>query len=443
MIPETRYARSGDLHIAYQVVGEGQPLVFSDQWFGHVDGQWEFAPLERLLRRLASFGRLVLFDKRGTGASDPVAVTSLPTLEEWMDDLRAVLDDAGIDRTALFCGVGATHVGLLFAATYPERTSALVLVNGYARISRTPDYPWGRTAEQIRDYGERIRGRWGEGGLLDVLAPSVAADEAVRRAYARYERQAASPGAAGTLTSMRYETDLRDVLPAIRVPTLVMHRSDVVRIPPEHGRYLAEHIPGARYVEVPGVDAFLWAGDPEPILGEVEEFLTGTRSAPAADRVLATVLFTDIVGSTQRAAEVGDAAWRELLGRHDDLIRLELRRFRGREVDTAGDGFLATFDGPARAIGCACAIVDSVGELGLAVRAGLHTGECELAGDKVRGIAVHIGARVASVAEPGEVLVSSTVRDLVAGSGLRFADRGVHELKGVPGRWRIYGVARD
>jgi class 3 adenylate cyclase len=429
---------SGDLHIAYQVVGEGPPLVVSDQWFGNVDGQWEFPPLENLLRRLGSFSRLVLFDKRGTGASDPVALSSLPTLEEWMDDLRAVLDDAGIDRAALLCGVGAAHMGILFAATYPERTSALVLVNGYARISRTPDYPWGRTAEQIREYVEWIRGRWGTAGLLELLAPTVAADEEVRRLYARYERQAASPGAAGALTSMRYETDLRPVLPALQVPTLVMHRAHIVRIPPEHGRYLAEHIPGAKYVEVPGTDAFLWAGDPEPILGEVEEFLTGTRQVPESDRVLATVLFTDIVESTKRAAELGDAAWKELLEKHDDLVRAELRRFRGREVDTAGDGFLATFDGPARAIRCAQAVVDAVAGLGLEVRAGLHTGEVELAGERVRGIAVHIGARVAALAAPGEVLVTRTVKDLVAGSGIEFQDRGTRSLKGVPEEWQIY-----
>jgi class 3 adenylate cyclase len=441
MGPETRYAMSGELHIAYQVVGEGQLLVVSDQWFGNVDGQWEFPPLQRMLLRLGSFSRLVLFDKRGTGASDPVALSSLPTLEEWMEDLRAVLDAAGIERTALLCGVGATHMGILFAATYPERTTALVLVNGYARISQAPDYPWGRSAEQISEYVAWIRGHWGDGGLLELLAPSVAADKEIRRLYGRYERQAASPGAAAALTSMRYETDLRPVLPAIRVPTLVMHRADIVRIPPEHGRYLAEHIPGARYDELPGTDAFLWAGDPEPLLGEVEEFVTGTRRPPEMDRVLATVLFTDIVGSTERAAQLGDAAWKELLEKHDDLVRGELRRFRGREVDTAGDGFLATFDGPARAIRCARAIVNVVSGLGLQLRAGLHTGEVQLAGERVRGIAVHIGARVAGLAGPGEVLVTRTVRDLVAGSGIEFEDRGTQPLKGVPEDWQIYAAS--
>lgn len=332
-------------------------------------------------------------------------------------------------------------MGILFAATYPERTTALVLVNGYARISRTPDYPWGRSADQIDEYVEWIRGHWGDGGLLELLAPSVAADEEIRRLYGRYERQAASPGAATALTSMRYETDLRTVLPAIRVPTLVMHRADIVRIPPEHGRYLAEHIPDARYVEVPGKNAFLWAGEMEPILGEVEEFLTGTRHTAETDRVLATVLFTDIVASTERAAQMGDAAWKELLEKHDELIRSELLRFRGREIETAGDGFLASFDGPARAIKCAQAIAEAVRALGLEVRAGLHTGEIELAGERVRGIAVHIGARVAAEAVPGEVLVTRTVKDLVAGSGIEFQDRGTRSLKGLPERWQVFAAS--
>jgi class 3 adenylate cyclase len=440
-LPETRYAKSGDLHIAYQIVGEGPPLVVSDQWFGNVDAQWEFRPMERLLRRLASFRRLVLFDKRGTGLSDPVVLSAVPTLEDWMDDLRAVLDAGGIDRAALLCGVGASYMGILFAATYPERTSALVLVNGYARFSRAPDYPWGRSAGLIQQDVERIQAGWGQGVTLDVFAPSLATDAEARRAYPRYERQWASPGGYAAATSMRDENDLRHVLPAIRVPTLVIHRAEIARIPAEHGRYLAEHIPGARYVEVPGTDTFLWAGDPEPILGEVEEFLTGTRHAPETDRVLATVLFTDIVGSTERAAQLGDAAWRQLLERHDDLIRSHLRRFRGREVDAAGDGFLATFDGPARAIRCAQAIAAGVRGLGLEVRTGLHTGEVELAGDRVRGIAVHIGARVAALAGPGEALVSSTVKDLVAGSGIEFEDRGEHGLKGVPAAWRLFAVA--
>jgi class 3 adenylate cyclase len=438
--PETRYARSGDLHIAYQVVGEGPPLVVSDQWFGNVDAQWDFPPMERLLRRFASFSRLVLFDKRGTGLSDPVPMRAAPALEEWMDDLRAVLDDAGIDRTAVLCGVGATSMGVLFAATYPERVTSLVVVNGYARMARTPDYPWGRSSEEIRDYVESVEKAWGKPGTMDFLAPSVADDEELRRVFARYERQWASPGAYTAFTSVREGNDVRHVLPSIRVPTLVIHRSGARFAPCDGGRYLAEQIAGARFMEVPGIDTYIWAGDIEPILGDVEEFITGTRRPPETDRVLATVLFTDIVESTKRAAELGDAAWKELLAKHDELIRRELRRFRGREIDTAGDGFLATFDGPARAIRCAESVRDGARHLGLEIRAGLHTGEVELAGEKVRGIAVHIGARVAGMAAPGEMLVSSTVKDLVAGSGIEFEERGVHRLKGVPDQWRIFAV---
>ena len=440
-LPETRYARSGDLHIAYQVVGDGPPLVVSDQWFGNVDAQWDFPPMRRFLTRLASFARLVLFDKRGTGLSDPVPLRAAPTLEEWMDDVRAVLDEAGIARTALLCGVGATYMGTLFAATYPERTTSLVVVNGYARMVRTSDYPWGRTPEEIAEYIERVQERWGSGATDEFLAPSIAADGSLHRAFARYERQWASPGGYAGLTSLREGNDVRNVLPAIRVPSLVIHRAGAHRfVPPEGGRYIASQIPGARYVEVPGVDTYLWGGDIEPIIGEVQEFITGRRAPAQTDRVLATVLFTDIVASTERAAELGDAAWKELLAAHDEVVREELERFRGREIDTAGDGFLATFDGPARAIRCAEAIRAGVKELDLEIRAGLHTGEVELAEERIRGIAVHIGARVVSLAGPSEVLVSSTVKDLVAGSGIEFEDRGPHALKGVPGEWRLFAV---
>jgi class 3 adenylate cyclase len=357
-----------------------------------------------------------------------------------MDDLRAVLDDARIDRAALLCGVGATYMGVLFAATYPERTTALVVVNGYSRLVRTPDYPFGRSVEEVRAYVDLARRRWGEGATIEDLAPSMAADEEIRRAFARYERGWASPAVYASLTSTREENDVRHVLPAIRVPTLVIHRTDARFAPREGGRYIAERIPGGRYVEVPGVDTYLWAGDIEAVAGEVEEFLTGARRHSETDRVLTTVLFTDIVGSTERAAALGDAGWKELLERHDKVVRQQLSTFRGREVDTAGDGFLATFDGPARAIRCAQAVGDALRSIGLEIRAGLHTGEVELAGGRVRGIAVHIGARVAALAGPGEVIVSSTVKDLVAGSGIGFEDRGEHSLKGVPGRWHLYGV---
>jgi class 3 adenylate cyclase len=446
--PETHYAESAGVHIAYQVVGEGLPLVVSDQWFGNVDAQWDFAPMRRFLERLGSFARLVLFDKRGTGLSDPVPMRAAPSLEEWMDDLRAVLDAGGIDRTAILCGVGATFMGVLFAATYPERTTALVVVNGYARMTRTPDYPWGRTTAEIREYVTRVQKRWGSGGTMEFLAPSLLeGDEETRRAFGRYERQWASPGAYTALTSVREENDVRHVLPAIRVPTLVIHRSgsepapeSIYPLPSEAGRFIAEQIPGARFVELGGIDTYLWAGDIEPIVGEVEEFLTGTRHVAETDRVLATVLFTDIVGSTERAAELGDAAWKQLLAKHDELVRGELRRFRGREIDAVGDGFLASFDGPARAIRCAEAIRDELRGLEFDIRAGLHTGEVEVAGERIRGIAVHTGARVAAMAGPGDVLVSHTVKDLVAGSGIAFEDRGVHALKGVPGEWRLFAV---
>ena len=438
--PETRYARSGDLQIAYQVIGEGPPLVVSDQWFGNVDAQWDFPPMRRLLERLSSFARLVLFDKRGTGLSDPVPVREAPALEEWMDDLRAVLDDAAIERVGILCGVGATYVGTLFAATYPERTTALILVNGYARLVRTADYPWGRSPEEIHEYVERVRRGWGRGATLDDLAPSLAGDEQVRLAFGRYERSWASPGGYAAFSSAREGNDVRHVLSAIRVPTLVIHRAEARFAPRDGGRYLAEAITGARFVELPGIDSYLWAGDIEPIVGEVEEFITGSRHVPEVDRVLATILFTDIVGSTERAVELGDRRWLGLLEDHHRLVRAELERFQGREVDTAGDGFLATFDGPARAIRCAQKVAAGVGNLGLQVRAGLHTGEIELAGDHVRGVAVHIGARVAALAGPNEVLVSSTVKDLVAGSGIEFEDRGERALKGVPGTWRLFAV---
>jgi len=438
--PETRYAKSGDLHIAYQVVGEGEPLVVSDQWFGNVDAQWEFPPMARFLHRMASFRRLVLFDKRGIGLSDPVSLSAVPTLEGWMDDLRAVLDDVGIERTAILSGVGATYMGVLFAATYPERTTALVIVNGYSRLVRTPDYPWGRSAEEIRRYVDKVQERWGKGATIDYLAPSASRDEQIRRAFGRYERQWASPAVYRWLTSVREENDVRHVLTAIRVPTLVIHRADARFSPRDGGRYIADQIPGARYVEVPGIDTYLWAGDIEAIAGEVEEFLTGNRPPPETDRVLTTVLFTDIVGSTERAAALGDAAWKDLMERHDELVRTRVSGFRGREIDTAGDGFLATFDGPARAIHCAEEIRDGVRSLGLEIRAGLHTGEVELAGNHVRGIAVHLGARVTALARPGEVLVSSTVKDLVAGSGIEFEDRGRHHLKGIPEDWGLFAV---
>jgi class 3 adenylate cyclase len=441
--PQTRYAKNGDLHIAYQAVGDGPlDLVLVDQWFSNVDAQWDFEPLERVLKQLASFSRLIVFDKRGTGISDPVSVDKLPTLEEWIDDLRAVLDEVGSERTALLSGIGGSLMTLLFAATYPQRTSALVLIDAYARVTAAPDYPWGRPADQLSRDLETLRSVWGtQGGLLNFLAPNLLQDRALVERYLRYERQSASPGAARAMIGRLYASDVRHVLPTIRVPTLVISRGAGARVGPEHGRYIAERIEGARYIEVPGNENVIWAGDTTALIGEIQEFLTGVRPVPQPDRVLATVLFTDIVDSTKRAAEVGDRRWREVLAQHDQVVRGALARFRGREVKTTGDGFLATFDGPARAVRCAEEIRKELKVLEIDVRSGLHTGEIELIGQDIGGIAVHIAARVSAMAAGGEILASSTVKDLVAGSGIVFDDRGMHSLKGIPDEWRIVAVS--
>jgi class 3 adenylate cyclase len=413
--------------------------VFIFYWASNVDAMWEEPSLARFLRRLATFSRLLCFDKRGSGVSDPVPLAAVPTLEQWTDDVRAVMDAAGSKRAALLGHADGGQMAMLFAATYPERTSALILVDTCARHLRDVDYPCGLPADRVPRYLERTEELWGTGRLLDILAPSVAHDERFRRWYGRYERLAMGPRAMIATQAAYLERDLRAVLPSIRVPTLVSHRAGDRFIRAGHGRYLAEHIRGAKYVELPGEDA-LFLGDTEMLLAEMEEFLTGTRPVPEIDRVLATVLFTDIVGPTERAATLGDRAWRALLDTHHGIVRQELERHRGREIKTVGDGFLATFDGPARAIRCACAIRDGLRALGVEIRAGLHRGECELLNDDVGGIAVHIGARVVATAAPAEVLVSSTVKDLVAGSGLRFVDRGVRSLQGVPGEWRLFAV---
>jgi pimeloyl-ACP methyl ester carboxylesterase len=440
MRPETRYARSGDVNIAYQVTGAGPvDLVYVLGWVSHIDLLWEEPSSARFLERLASFSRLILFDKRGTGLSDRVADSDLPTLEQRMDDVRAVMDAAGVERAALLGLSEGGPMCLLFAATYPERTAALVIIGSYARRVWAEDYPIGASREDYDAFLDEIRENWGGPVGLEVRAPSVAGDAAFRSWWASYLRMSASPGAAVALTRMNGEIDVRHVLPTIGVPTLLIHRTGDRSLPVEGSRYLAERIPGARLVELPGDDHLPWI-DQDGILDEIEEFLTGVRRGPTPDRVLATVLFTDVVGSTERAATLGDRDWRELLARHHALVRSELGRWRGTELDTAGDGFLATFDGPARAIRCACAARDAVRDLGLEIRAGLHAGECEVFGSTVAGIAVHIGARVAALAGAGEVLVSSTVRDLVAGSGISFDERGEHELKGVPEKWRIYAV---
>jgi pimeloyl-ACP methyl ester carboxylesterase len=439
--PQTRYARNGDVNVAYQVVGEGPlDLVLVPGFISHIDLWWSNSLATAYLRRLSSFSRLILFDKPGTGLSDPVV--GVPTLEQRMEDLHAVLDAVGSERCALHGASEGGPMSLLFTATYPERVSALILYGTYAKGMPGPDY-FPELEEEVQpalEYMDGMIENWGDGRILDRFAPSVAGDPVERRFWGLFQRAAASPGMVRGLIDAVIETDVRHILPTIRVPTLVLHRRDELVSPAAAGRYLAENIPGARYVELEGTDHVPWFGDANALADEIEEFLTGTRETREPDRALATVLFTDICGSTERAAELGDRRWRELLERHDTLIAGQVNRFRGRLVKSTGDGVLARFDGPARAIRCAGAITEEVRELGIDVRAGIHTGECELIGEDVGGMAVHIGARVAARAGPGEVLVSSTVKDLVVGSGLRFTDRGEAELKGVPDRWRLYAV---
>jgi pimeloyl-ACP methyl ester carboxylesterase len=443
MPPETRYTRSGDVNIAYQVVGDGPlDLVFVQGWAQSFDPGWDMEPIARFYRRLASFSRLILFDKRGTGLSDRVPLDDLPTLETRMDDMRAVMDAVGMERAAVLGHSEGGAMCALFAATYPARTKALVMVGSPARTRWAPDYPLGVTDEELEELERALLEGWNADlirSFLQMYGPSIADDEEQVQAYVRFAARGSSPTAAAALWRMAAMVDVRHVLPVIRVPTLVLHRADEILA--DASRYVGERIPGARVVEVPGSDHMPWLGDQGRVLDEIEEFLTGVRPHPALDRVLATVLFTDIVGSTELAADLGDRRWRDLLEQHNTLVRRELDRFRGRELNTAGDGFLATFDGPARAIACACSIRDAARRLGLQIRFGLHTGELELYGSEIRGIAVHTGARVVGKAGPGEVLASSTVRDLVAGSGLEFEDRGAHELKGVPGEWRLYAVS--
>jgi class 3 adenylate cyclase len=441
MLPDTRYAKSGEVSIAYQIVGSGpRDLVVVPGWVSNIDIFWEEPLLARLFRRLASFSRLILFDKRGTGLSDRVA--DMPSLEVRMDDVRAVMDHAGSERAGLFGYSEGGAMCALFAATYPGRTSALIMHGAFARRSWAPDYDCGRTSTDTEAHIERMKREWGGPFAIDVRAPSMARDERSRQWWGRWLRSSASPAAAETLTRMNEEIDIRPVLGAIRVPTLLLHSINDRSISIAHSRYMAERIPGAKLIELTGVDHVPWGCDADAISDEIEEFLTGVRRGPEPDRVLATVLFTDIVASTEKAASLGDRRWRDLLDDHHALVRRELARHRGREIATAGDGFLAVFDGPARAVRCACAITDAVRALGIEVRAGVHTGECTVTQETLGGISVHIGARVAALAGPSEVLVSSTVKDLVAGSGLSFRDRGNAALKGVPGEWRIFAVAR-
>jgi len=438
MQPVTRYAKSGDVHIAYQVFGEGAVnLVIAPPFVSNVETYWDQPDCVRWLLRLASFARVVMFDKRGTGMSD--RVSELPGLEQRMDDLRAVMDAVGLEQAVPFGISEGGPLAALFAATYPDRCRALVLYGSFARFAS-----WLPTEEALANFLGYIEQAWGSGGSLPLFAPSLANDPAAQQWMGRFERLGASPAGVAALMRMNSQIDISDIVPTIRVPTLVMHRTEDVTIHVEGGRYLAQHIPGARYIELPGKDHPPWIGDNAmEIADSIQEFLTGARAPVPVDRVLSTVLFTDIVGSTEKAAALGDRRWRELLDTHHATIRRNLARFRGNEVKSTGDGILATFDGPARGVRCACAITEEIRPLGIEVRAGLHTGECEMMDDDdVGGIAVHIGARVAALAGAGEVLVSSTVKDLVAGSGLRFADRGSRSLKGVPGEWHIFAVER-
>jgi pimeloyl-ACP methyl ester carboxylesterase len=437
MQPETRYARCGNLYIAYQILGEGpSDLVFVPGVVSHLEHQWDEPMQAAFFRRLASFSRLIRFDKRGQGVSD--RVERMPTIEERMDDVRAVMDAAGSERAAILTLSEGGPMGIVLAATHPDRTSKLILWNTFARMGWAPGTAEESRQQYVDDRLRQYEEEYGTGNLVRRFVPSAAADPSFRDWWGRFERLSMSPGAAVEAMCVNFEIDVRDILPSVRVPTLVI-RNDGDVFTPEVTRHLADQIPDARYVVLPGRDHFAWREE-DGVTQEIEEFLTGERSAPETDRILATILLTDIVRSTDHATELGDHGWRELLDRHDALVERVLGRFRGRLVDKTGDGVLATFDGPGRAIRCATTITESVRGIGLEVRAGLHTGEVEIRGDRLAGIAVHIASRVSNLARPNEVLVSSTVKDLVAGSGICFADRGSHVLKGVPGEWRLFAT---
>ena len=440
MAREVRYADSDGVRIAYEVFGAGpRNLVLVHGWVTHLELLWENPRVAATLERLGSFCRVLNFDKRGTGLSDRVPVDRLPTLEQRMDDVRAVMDAARSERAVLFGHSEGGPMCALFAAAYPERVEGLVLYGSFAVRHGVPGYPWAPSLEERAERIRRIREEWGGVVHLDQLAPGAAGDPEFAAWWARYLRSSASPAAAAALTSMNTDVDVRAVLPTIRVPTLVLHRAGDRTADPAGARWTAEQIPGAHYVELAGDDHLLWA-DPEPIFAGVEEFVTGVPAANVPDRVLTTVLFTDIVGSTETAASVGDEAWRRLLDRHDELVARYLERYRGRRVKSTGDGVLAVFDGPARAVRCAQALADAVAALGLEIRAGVHTGEAELRGDDVGGLAVHIAARVTALAGAGEVIVTRTVTDLVAGSGIAFGRRDAQALKGVPGEWELFAA---
>ncbi|MGH2793171.1 MAG: adenylate/guanylate cyclase domain-containing protein [Actinomycetota bacterium] len=437
--PKTQYAKSGDVSIAYQVAGEGPfDLVMVPGFVSHVEMVWEMPLAARVLERFAKFSRLILFDKRGTGLSDPVI--GAPTLEERMDDVRAVMDAAGSERAALLGVSEGAPMSILFGATYPQRTTALVLYGGMARTTEADDYPFAAPADALMQSSMEMAEYIGEGIMLEVMAPTIAEMPGAREMFMRFQRYAATPAMMVQMFTMFLDIDVRAILPTVHVPTLVLHRRGDRAVNRRAGKWMADQIAGAKFVELPGPDHMMFAGDTDTLVDEIEEFLTGARRATEPDRVLATVMFTDIVGSTEKAAALGDTLWRDVLERHHTLVAKELERFRGREVKQLGDGFLATFDGPARAIRCGQALAQSSEAAGLPIRVGLHTGEVEIMGDDVGGIAVHIAARVGAKAATGEVLVSSTVKDLVVGSGIAFADRGEHQLKGIPDEWRLFAV---
>ncbi len=437
---KTQYAKSGEISIAYQVTGDGPiDLVLVPGFISHVELVWEFPPARRMIERLASFSRLITFDKRGTGLSDPVV--GAPTLEERMDDVRAVMDAAGSETSALLGVSEGAAMSILFAASHPERTTALVLYGGMARVTWAEDYPIGIPTEAlIQGTLEWIAPHQDEGAFFEVLAPTAMEDPNALQAFLRFQRYAATPAMMQQLYAMYIEVDVRSVLPSVHTPTLVLHRRGDRAVNRRAGEWMASQIAGAKYVELAGHDHSPFAGDTDALIDEVEEFLTGTRGGAEVDRVLATVMFTDIVGSTERAADLGDRRWRELLESQVSVLRRELVRFRGREVKQIGDGCLATFDGPARAIRCGLAMIQSVKTLGVDIRIGLHTGEVEMMDDDIGGIAVHIASRIGSMAETARVFTSGTVKDLVAGSGIVFEDRGTHALKGVPDEWRVFAV---
>ncbi len=441
MPPRTRYAPVGASHVAYQVSGDGPvDVLFIPEFATHVEMMWEEPHFVRVLERLQAFGRLITFDKRGTGLSDPVAVADATMVENWVADAVAVLDDVGSRRAAVIAAGAGVPAALMLAATHPRRTIALALLNGWVRLARADDFPIGHPPDMLEAVPDYFNNTWGTGDGLRYFAPDLARDPRVLEWFGRYERNSTSPGMAVAVNRVSSELDLRPILTSIQVPTLVMHRERDMVLPCSQGRFIAEHISGAELRVLPGESHVVFGPDADEWLDEAEEFITGRRGEERVNRVLATMLFTDLVGSTETAERLGDDRWKDLLDRHDAAVRTEIARFSGKERETTGDGFLVTFAGPAHAIRCAMATGAAVRSLGLEIRAGVHTGEIELRGDGMDGIGVHIANRVMAAAGPSEVMVSRTVVDLVAGSGLEFEPRGEHKLKGVSGSWQLYAL---